>query len=284
MQTHKQKLLILAVALASLLTTTSCITLKEENFFFPEKHGYLPDRTMGEITRKNISLIASGSVTLSGMLVRHENSNDFLIYFYGNGLSVYEIQKRLYYISRQYKINVVCFDYRGYGFSEGKPSFENLLSDALLIYDYTKKTYNPRKILIFTQSIGTVPGLNIARQKKISGIIMEAPFTNAKEGVERMTEFLIPPFRWMIYLRADKKLVKAEPQPEQMIKKIKAPLLILHGTDDGTFPQDIGKKMYEAAGSEEKTFCSLPGTGHSNVDLKASPAKEAIDKFFKKHR
>jgi hypothetical protein len=42
--------------------------------------------------------------------------------------------------------------------------------------------------------------------------------------------------------------------------------------------------MFDAAGSKDKIFVALPGTGHSNVNLEAPPAKEAMREFFRKHK
>ena len=272
---------ILLLVLLSLLLT-SCITLTEDKFFFPEKHRALPDLDMGVFIRKNISFSPEKGIKLSGLLLRHKSSDDYLIYFYGNGETIYESRGRLYYLSEKYSLNVVCFDYRGYGRSQGKPTFSALLNDSLKIYDFVKQKYKTGKIFIFSQSIGTVPGARIGSRKNPDGIIMEAPFTNAKEGVSRMTDGLIPPLRWIIKLRPEKKLIEMGPQPVDMIKEFTSPLLIIHGTEDATFPFNIGKKVFNAAGSKEKTFCALPGTGHSNVRLDKDPALKCLDEFFAK--
>ncbi|MCX8093521.1 MAG: lysophospholipase, partial [Candidatus Goldbacteria bacterium] len=217
---------------------------------------------------------------LDGILIKN-NSKNYLIYFYGNGQSIYESFERLLFLSKEFNLNVICFDYRGYGKSTGKPFFDNLLSDAILIHDYVKNTFKPDKLFIFSQSIGTVPCVAIGSVKKVDGIIMEAPFNNAKEAVPRMTEGLPPPFCWIIKLDVERRLKEKKPQPDEMIKSFKAPLLIIHGKNDDCFPIDIGEKMYIAAGSEKKKFVILPDTKHDNVDIMKGKAYEEIKMFFK---
>ncbi|HRU39189.1 MAG TPA: alpha/beta hydrolase, partial [Candidatus Goldiibacteriota bacterium] len=79
------------------------------------------------------------------------------------------------------------------------------------------------------------------------------------------------------------KLLNRKPQPIDYARSFSAPLLVLHGTEDEVFPQDIGKRLFGAAGSKDKFFVSLPGTGHSNVNISSGPAKEALDAFFAKY-
>ncbi len=263
-----------------LISQASCITLTEDKFFFPEKHEPLSGLDMGVFVRKTISFSPEKNVNLSGILLKHNSSDDYLIYFYGNGESIYESRKRLYYLCEKYSLNIICFDYRGYGESTGSPSFRALLDDSVKIYNFVINKYNPEQLFVFSQSIGTVPAAKIGSKKKPAGIIMEAPFTNAKEGVSRMTEGLIPPFCWLIKLKAEKRLINMEPQPVDMIKNFSSPLLIIHGTGDETFPFDIGKKMAAAAGSDKKTFCPLPGAGHADVKLNKGAALKCLNDFF----
>lgn len=268
-------------ALLLLFCFSSCITLHEEQFFMPENRGPLPAKA--GVFVENL-IVESGGNTLSGVLVS-SGSGNYLLYFYGNGQSIYEAKERLYYLSREYNLNVICFDYRGYGKSTGKPSFDSLMADAAVIYDFVNKTYMPKRLYIYSQSIGTVPCTFLGSTRKFNGIIMEAGFTNAKEAVPRLNEgapFL--PVKWFVTLTADESLLNRKPQPVDLIKSFKSPLLYLHGDADEVFPQDIGRRLFDAAGSRDKVFCSLPGTGHSNVDLTTGPARDAIMFFFKKHK
>jgi alpha-beta hydrolase superfamily lysophospholipase len=268
-------------ALLLSITLSSCVTLHENNFFMPENKGPLPPEEGLAVQQLTLP---SGGETLSGVLVKN-NSRDYLLFFYGNGQSIYEAKERLYYLSREYNLNVVCFDYRGYGKSTGKPSFDALMADAAVIYDYVRNTCKPKRLYMFSQSVGTVPCTFLGASRKFDGIIMEAGFTCAKEAVPRLNEGApFPPIKYWVKLTADDTLLNKINQPVENIKNFKAPLLYLHGDADEVFPQDIGKSLFEAAGSKDKTFCSLPGTGHSNVNLSASPAKEAIDEFFRKFR
>lgn len=267
------------ILISVLFFIPSCITLHESDFFFPGNRGPLPPEAGFVVERVSLPV---GGAELSGVIIKNP-SRDWLIYFYGNGQSIYRAKERLYYLSREYGLNVACFDYRGYGASTGSPSFDSLMSDAGDIYGFVLKK-KPAKLFIFSQSIGTVPCTRLGSGHKFAGIIMEACFTSAEEAVPRLNQGAPFPVNLLVKLDADRPLKERSPQLVDMIKKFTSPLLVLHGTKDEVFPFDIGEKMFAAAGSKDKVFIALPGAGHSNVNLEAPPAKEALKEFFKKHK
>jgi len=276
-----RRILVLILPAVTALLFSSCITFNESRFFFPRNPGPVPSAADKKFIP--LSLETADSTTLSGIIITAP-SRDYLIYFYGNGMTIAESAPRLYFLSEEYRLNIICFDYRGYGESGGTPSFENLLSDAGDIYEFVREKYVPQKLFLFSQSIGTVPAAVLAAAHAFNGIIMEAPFNNADEGVSRMRDGLIPPFKWLVRIKAEERLRKMRPQPEDYIKNFRAPLLILHGENDGVFPFDIGRKMYEAAGSKDKQIVMLPNTGHSDVNLRSNPAFAAMKAFFARHK
>ena len=64
------------------------------------------------------------------------------------------------------------------------------------------------------------------------------------------------PVRW---------LIKDRYQSAARIADVKAPLLIVHGTNDGVVPYRFGKKLFELA-KTDKTFIEVPDAGHLALD------------------
>jgi abhydrolase domain-containing protein 12 len=62
------------------------------------------------------------------------------------------------------KIQVLTFDYRGFGSSTGTPSESGLIIDALAVVDWAMNIASipPSHILIFAQSMGTAVGLAVS--------------------------------------------------------------------------------------------------------------------------
>ena len=63
-------------------------------------------------------------------------------------------------------IDVLCWNYRGYGFSKGTPNFNNLRSDILEIFDEVKSTGRYEHFAVHGISIGGVPCCHLAYHRK----------------------------------------------------------------------------------------------------------------------
>ena len=60
-------------------------------------------------------------------------------------------------------INILLFDYRGYGRSTGKPSEAGLYVDAQAVYDFVRQRQdlNQEKIFFFGRSLGGAVALHL---------------------------------------------------------------------------------------------------------------------------
>ena len=66
----------------------------------------------------------------------------------------------------QSDIDVLCWNYRGYGFSKGKSSYNRLRSDVLELFDEVKKNFNYERYGVQGISIGGIPCCHLARNRK----------------------------------------------------------------------------------------------------------------------
>ena len=62
-------------------------------------------------------------------------------------------------------INILLFDYRGYGKSTGTPSESGLYTDAQAVYDYVRRRndLNQERIIVFGRSLGGAVALHLGR-------------------------------------------------------------------------------------------------------------------------
>ena len=63
-------------------------------------------------------------------------------------------------------IDVLCWNYRGYGLSKGRPSYSKLRTDILELFDEIKKNYNYEKYAVHGISIGGIPCCHLAKNRK----------------------------------------------------------------------------------------------------------------------
>lgn len=75
----------------------------------------------------------------------------------------------------------VCYDYPGYGETEGKPSEAACRTAAETVYQYVVSQYPNHRIFIWGRSVGTVPTLSLGSRfgEAISGIIIESGMASA---------------------------------------------------------------------------------------------------------
>ncbi len=77
--------------------------------------------------------------------------------------------------------NVLCFDYRGYGQSQGTPTREGTVLDTLAALDYvkTRPDVDGGRVVLFGQSLGgTVAILAAAQRDDLAGLAVEGAFTD----------------------------------------------------------------------------------------------------------
>lgn len=127
-------------------------------------------------------------------------------------------------------INLVLFDYHGYGKSLGDPSPSRLIEDAESAYEYTKSQYNPRSIVVLGESLGGAPAIHLASTVECRCLILLATFASldilAKENDRyalNMLGYLLPAFNFNL------------PNAEN-IKNVTKPLLIMHSESDDFIP------------------------------------------------
>lgn len=67
------------------------------------------------------------------------------------------------------------YDYSGYGRSSGKPSEKNLYSDIEAAWQELIKRESKSSILLYGQSIGTAPVVDLATKVESAGIVLHSP-------------------------------------------------------------------------------------------------------------
>jgi fermentation-respiration switch protein FrsA (DUF1100 family) len=236
--------------------------------FFPEKRIDATPADVG-LAFEDLYLTASDGVQIHGWFVPVSGAQTTLLWFHGNAGNISHRVPLLLQLHQKIKANIFMVDYRGYGRSEGKVSEKGTYLDALASYDYlsTRAGADPARIVAFGQSLGAAVGVELATQRNLAGLILEAPFTSIKE-MARAVYFL--PLGGFISTRYDN-LAK--------IKKIQTPLLILHGDQDEIVPYAQGRRLFEAA-NEPKRFYTIAGAGHNNTYRVGKEGYgEAIQKF-----
>jgi pimeloyl-ACP methyl ester carboxylesterase len=180
-------------------------------------------------------------------------------------------------------VNLAVIDFRGYGFSDGEPTYLNLIKDSYPAYKEFRKwmdSQNLDKFSLFLQgrSLGSVCAAEIGSKNpsELKGIIFESGFADTYnmmttlfglEGNETMQKEIEP------YSNIGR------------IQKITKPVLILHGTNDWIVPFQEGKKIYQILSDKiDKKFVEIEGAGHNTMFSYQEKYFGALNTFIQKYK
>ncbi|HJT65021.1 MAG TPA: alpha/beta hydrolase [Pyrinomonadaceae bacterium] len=196
-----------------------------------------------------------------------------IIYFHGNGGNVTNLDWWGQRLAGR-GLNVLIFDYRGYGLSGGVAADEaDLYADgeAALSYVVNEKHAKPGQIVLYGQSLGTPVASEMATRCACGALILESGFSSASSLATRRLP-LLP--RWLHFLARNRF------ESARKLKNLHLPVLITHGDPDLTIPTDEGRALFAAA-NEPKKLLIFPGAGHS-VFSSAGPAYlDQLEQFIR---
>lgn len=184
------------------------------------------------------------------------DSGKALLFFHGNAGHAFHRLPDAQAIS-EFGISVLLVSYRGYGKSGGEPSEKGIYRDAQAAYDYlvSKKQIAKRNIFILGRSIGSTAAVNLAASNEHAGLILLTPFSSGKDMASAIG------MGWLGWL------VGSTFDNESKVKKLKTPLLVIHGDKDEVVPYKFGQKLYRASPASDKQFIAVKGGGHNNLSL-----------------
>lgn len=186
-------------------------------------------------------------------------SGPSILYFHGNGETAgdYEHVSTLF---TERGINLFVADYRGYGLSNGTPSFSNMLGDTGFIFNaFTsvceKEGYTGARY-VMGRSLGSAPAIEavVRHQDGVRGIIIESGFSDAF----RLLNYIGLP----LHLSED--ATRGFPNGMRM-PEIFVPTLIIHAEEDHLIPLAEGHELYRRAAAVEKRLVVIPHADHNNL-------------------
>ncbi len=159
--------------------------------------------------------------------------------------------------------NVLCFDYRGFGESEGTVTRAGTMLDAHAAIDYVlaREDVDPARVLLFGQSLGgTVAIVAASERDDLAGVAVDGPFSGYQEEVEWILKQ-----HWLT--RSVAKLIarvgisRAHDAIDRVHLVAPTPLFLMHGKEDRICPWEMSQDLYDRAG-EPKGLWLIPGVGH----------------------
>jgi fermentation-respiration switch protein FrsA (DUF1100 family) len=187
---------------------------------------------------------------------------------HGNGGNI-SYRLELCRVLLQIGLNVMIFDYRGYGRSEGKPGEAGTYLDAQAAYRWlVEKGFAPRNILAFGESLGGGVASELALREPVGGLILQSTYTSIPSLGAELFPWL--PVRWIGSIKYDT-LAK--------LPRVKVPVLVTHSRADGLIRFHHAEKNFAAA-NEPKLFWETNGDHNYSLKSDHDRLTEGLERFL----
>jgi fermentation-respiration switch protein FrsA (DUF1100 family) len=232
------------------------LRLNERAFIFlPDERTVAAPPADLDLRERRVTFPSSDGVTLAAWIVPSATSRPsdrWMLLCHGNlGNVGYAQRPEFYAFMREVGVNLLAFDYRGYGESTGTADERGVYDDATASYEYLRQTVKaaPGRIVIFGHSLGSGVAIELATRVPAAGLIVDGGFTSVVERAQEQYPF------FPIALIATQRFASID-----RIQAVAMPKLILHSPEDAVIPYAHGRRLFEAA-PPPKRFVDIRG-GH----------------------
>jgi len=259
----------LLIVAAAMVSVNSCMFLQQSSMIFFPYAGI--DQVPGDwgLAYEEVFLQTADGVRLHGWYLPHAESKRALLFFHGNAGNISHRRASLE-IFHRLGLNVLIFDYRGYGRSEGVPDEQGLYEDARAAWRYLidERGFEPRQIILFGRSLGGAVAAWLAAQVHPGALILESSFSSVRD----MANALFPVLSRLVVLRYRFDTVA-------YVRRVTCPVLVLHSPEDEIIPFHLGEKVFRAANAP-KRFVRMRGDHNSGFLMSQPEYERAIAAFL----
>ena len=165
-------------------------------------------------------------------------------------------------------LNILLFDYRGYGRSGGRPSEEGTYLDAEAAYEWLRRSgFVGANIIAFGESLGGGIATELAIRKQVGGLVLESSFSGIFDLAAEIFPWL--PVRWLSTIKYD---------TCSKLPRVKVPVLVMHSRGDKMIGFHHAEKNFALA-NEPKMLCELTG-GHNEPLTDGRKFREGMERFL----
>lgn len=183
-----------------------------------------------------------------------------ILYFHGNGevaTADYDDISTLY---TDMGVNLFVADFRGYGVSDGQPTFAAMIEDAHAIFEFfgdllaAQQFTGPHYLMGRSLGAHSVVELAAHYPDALAGLIVESGASSMGRMVDRLAE---------VGLAAEG--AELEARHLEKIRAIQLPTLVIHGEEDELIPVSRAHDFYGALTVTDKRLVTIPQAGHNDL-------------------
>lgn len=143
--------------------------------------------------------------------------------------------------------------YRGYGASDGAPSQDALVADAVAFFDDVQARHPGQPIDVVARSLGTGIASQLAARRPLARLVLVTPFDSMRATAQ--AHYPAFPIRW---------LLKDSYDSATALHGFRGPLLIVHGGRDDVVPEANTQALI-ASLPARPTVVRIPTADHNDI-------------------
>ncbi|XP_021296258.1 protein ABHD17B [Herrania umbratica] len=210
----------------------------------------------GVVARENVDVLKVGTKRgnqVVAVYIKNPGAALTVLYSHGNAADLGQMYDLFSELSLHLRVNLLGYDYSGYGQSTGKPTEQNTYADIDAVYRCLGEKYGVKEedVILYGQSVGSGPTLDLAtRLPKLRAVVLHSPILS---GLRVM--YPVKRTYWFdIYKNIDK------------IPFVNCPVLVIHGTADDVVDWSHGKQLWELC-KEKYEPLWVKGGNHCDLEL-----------------
>eukprot|EP01029_Cantina_marsupialis_P010915 TRINITY_DN24609_c0_g1_i1.p1 TRINITY_DN24609_c0_g1~~TRINITY_DN24609_c0_g1_i1.p1 ORF type:complete len:342 (+),score=95.65 TRINITY_DN24609_c0_g1_i1:120-1145(+) len=221
--------------------------------------------------------IETGSSKVHGWCIKARYGSDSaptLVFMHGNAGNIGHRLPLFNMLIQSLDVNVVAFDYRGYGDSSRiKPTQKGLIEDTHAVLDFLreKEGIDNTKLVPMGNSLGGAVAINSLAEYKnkddIKGVILSNTFCSLNSMALKLLPFLSP-FRWITRLILKLNLWESVVNIKNVGKDCS--ILMLSARSDEIVPPTEMDALFEASHQSRTKMFKFEGAHHNELFYEAT--------------
>ena len=242
------------IALTIYLGALVVLMFLERTLLFPapsvEYGEWRPDRFGAE----EFYVESTGKARVHVWSFAKANSKRTILFCHGNGEALGYLGSEMAELRDRWNVNIVAFDFRGYGRTGGVANEVDILADSVAVANWVQSNplFKDHHLIALGRSLGGACAVEIATKTKVDGLILDRSFSSILDiAADRYFFFPI------------RLVMRNQFRSVEKMSSYAGPLMQLHGDVDEVVPYRFGKKLFDACPSKQKEFLTVVGLHHN---------------------
>jgi len=204
-----------------------------------------------ETDYEELYLEVAPKIHIHALHFKAENSKGIVFYVHGNAGSLQDWGSlSSLYLSLGY--DLFMFDYRGFGKSDGTiKSQQQFFGDVQFLYDYVKREWDEKQIIVEGFSIGTAAAAKMAMDNNPRHLVLKAPYYSLPHLIKSKHAYLPTTILKYKFMTVD------------FLKSVRCPVTMFHGTADELIPFSNAERLSAEISSID--FVVVPDCLHNDI-------------------